>query len=258
MSATLSALVWRDCVRHASGLVVTLGLILALGVLEWLAPAEQGQTWRGRIRNVGFMTLFQLAGGVLVSLVAYQVIPYLVLPAEPVPGRSSAELVVVILFYMFATDFIFYWYHRTEHAVSWLWAIHALHHSDAELNATSSLRTYLLERPLQFVVISVPVTMLVPRIPAFQDLSLSAREAHWLYLVSLAWLFFAHANLRLELGRWSWMATGPQVHRLHHSADPAHAGINFAQFFPLIDVAFGTYRAPAPGEFPQTGLTGHA
>jgi sterol desaturase/sphingolipid hydroxylase (fatty acid hydroxylase superfamily) len=75
-----------------------------------------------------------------------------------------------------------------------------------------------------------------------------------MYLVSLAWLFFAHANLRLELGRWSWMGTAPQLHRLHHSADPAHTGTNFAQFFPLLDVAFGTYRAPAAGEFPQTGI----
>ena len=247
-----SFVLWR-LHDHASGLVVMLGLIFALGVLEWLVPAEPEQTWQGRIRNIGLMTVFQLAGGVLVSLIAYQTLPYLLLPADPVPGRSSARLAAVIVLYMFISDSVFYWYHRAQHSAPWLWAIHELHHSDRELNATSSLRTYLFERPLQFMAINLPVTVLVARVPVLRNLSLSAQESEWMYLISLAWLFFAHANLRLELGRWSWMATAPQVHRLHHSADPAHAGTNFAQFFPLLDVAFGTYRAPRPGEFPRTG-----
>lgn len=252
----MTSFVWSGLLDHASSLGTMLGLIVTLGIFEWLAPAEHGHTWRGRIRNIGVMTVFQLAGGVLVSLIAYHVVPRLLLSVDPPPGRSWLEAAVIILFSMFVGDLVFYWYHRAQHAGRWLWAAHELHHSDRELNATSSLRAYLIERPLQFMVISLPVAVLVTRVPVLQSLSLSAREARWLYLVSLAWLFFAHANLRLELGWWSWIATAPQLHRLHHSADPAHAGTNFAQFFPVIDVAFGTYRAPAPGEFPQTGCTG--
>jgi len=256
MSRTLSAFLVSQLLAHARGLVVMLGLIMALGILERLLPAEHGQSWQGRIRNIGFTMVFQLGGGVLVSLIAFHTLPHLLLPAVAVPGRSVAHLAAIILLYMFVVDSIFYWYHRAQHAVPWLWAIHELHHSDGELNATSSLRTYLIERPLQFVFISLPVSVLVSRVPALGSLSLSAQESEWLYLVSLAWLFFAHANLRLELGRWSWLATGPQVHRLHHSAEPVHLGTNFAQFFPLLDIAFGTYRAPRRGEFPHTGTLG--
>ena len=164
----------------------------------------------------------------------------------------------MILLYAFIGDLIFYWYHRTQHSVPALWTIHELHHSDDELNATSSLRRYLLERPLQFVLISLPTAILFSQVPILHWLRLTAEEGGQLFLVTLVWLFFAHANLRLALGRWSWIATGPQLHRIHHSVQPEHQGKNFAQFFPIIDVMFGTYRAPKRDEFPRTGTIGLA
>ena len=71
-----------------------------------------------------------------------------------------------------------------------------------------------------------------------------------------AWTFFIHANLKLGLGRLSWLVDGPQVHRIHHSKLPEHFDRNFAAFFPIWDVIFGTYYHPRRGEFPPTGVTG--
>ena len=45
-------------------------------------------------------------------------------------------------------------------------------------------------------------------------------------------------------------------HRIHHSREIAHRDKNFAVYFPIWDVLFGTYYAPAREEFPATGIQG--
>jgi sterol desaturase/sphingolipid hydroxylase (fatty acid hydroxylase superfamily) len=242
-------------IEHLGDLAVMLALIALFAALEHSFPAERGQSMRGRVRNLGFVALFQLGGGVFVSVIAYLVLPYVLLPSDPLLHRSALEQAALIALYLFVGDAVFYWYHRAQHSIAALWTIHELHHSDSELNASSSFRTYLLERPVQLVAISLPISYVVAQAPLLESLRLTAEDAGRLYLVSLGWLFLAHANLRMQLGRWSWVATGPQVHRIHHSIDPDHQGKNFAQFFPVLDVIFGTYRAPLPGEFPRTGTS---
>jgi sterol desaturase/sphingolipid hydroxylase (fatty acid hydroxylase superfamily) len=49
---------------------------------------------------------------------------------------------------------------------------------------------------------------------------------------------------------------GPQIHRIHHSVLPQHRDKNYAVWFPLWDVLFGTYYHPARDEFPPTGVKG--
>jgi sterol desaturase/sphingolipid hydroxylase (fatty acid hydroxylase superfamily) len=66
--------------------------------------------------------------------------------------------------------------------------------------------------------------------------------------------FFPHMNVRLEMGPLSRVVLGPQVHRIHHSIYQEHFNTNFAGAFPIWDLVFGTYRAPARGEFPPTGV----
>lgn len=243
-------------VEHLGDLGLTLGLALLLGVFEHFFPAEPHHTLRGRMRNLKFTALYQLGGGIVVSLLAYLVVPYLLLQNDPVTQRNALERLTLILVYLFLGDLAFYWYHRGQHTFRVFWAIHELHHSDDKLNATSSLRTYVLERPLQFILISVPITALIANVPGLETIRLTSEDAGRLYLVSLTWVVFAHANLRLQLGWWSWMATGPQLHRIHHSVEERHRRRNFAQFFPIIDVIFGTYCAPERDEFPSTGTPG--
>ncbi len=69
------------------------------------------------------------------------------------------------------------------------------------------------------------------------------------------WGYFNHANIRLNLGVLTPVISGPQWHRIHHSIRPEHRNRNFATFFPVIDIIFGTYYRPAPDEYPETGLS---
>jgi sterol desaturase/sphingolipid hydroxylase (fatty acid hydroxylase superfamily) len=82
-----------------------------------------------------------------------------------------------------------------------------------------------------------------------------SQDAGWLFSgLFLLFGLFPHMNARIDLGPLTRVILGPQVHRLHHSIDPAHFNTNFAGAFPVWDLAFGTYREPDRGEFPLTGL----
>ncbi|KAA0206847.1 sterol desaturase family protein [Candidatus Uhrbacteria bacterium] len=221
-------------------ILIILGLYAILGVFEYFFPAERGQTARGRLRNLIFTGMFLLMGGIVVGWL-FSVVP---IPTRLVPKYSLTFSILIVLFYLFLGDLIFYWYHRAQHAWRWLWPIHELHHADRELNATTSMRTYWLERPIQTALIVTPVEYF---------LGLDATAAAIVPFAALGWLFFSHANWRLELGRFTPVIVGPQLHRVHHSILPHHQHKNFAQFFPVLDIIFGTYYRPANSEFPPTG-----
>ncbi|MEK7339756.1 MAG: sterol desaturase family protein, partial [Verrucomicrobiota bacterium] len=111
---------------------------------------------------------------------------------------------------------------------------------------TPTLRTHFLEFPIQAAIISSPLIFL---------LNYPTREIIFILTPLLTfWLFFVHTNIRLHLGWFSRIFTGPQTHRIHHSIEENHRNKNFAQFFPVIDIIFGTYHHPKQNEFPKTGI----
>ena len=235
--AIFESLMWRDGEATLYGLVGIAVLTLA----EQVWPAEPDQSVRGRLRNLVFLVQFKVLGiGALAFWYAYA-------PAIPVvrvsldPAWASLAVVANLI----AADLCYYAYHRAQHRFGWLWAIHELHHADAELNATSSYRTYWLEAPAQTILVVTPTVLLFG--------GLGPDHARMVVTISLFFLIFSHANLRLELGPLTDWVLGPQVHRVHHSREGVHRDRNFAQAFPFLDRLFGTYYRPGPGEFPPTG-----
>lgn len=152
----------------------------------------------------------------------------------------AATLLSLLIF-----DFFYYWWHRSEHKYPWLWAVHKLHHLDPGINVSTNLRHHWLEDVGRIPMITIPMAILF---------DLSPRAGGAIGFAFSAWTFFIHANLKLCLGRLSWLVEGPQVHRIHHSKLPQHYDRNFAAFFPIWDVVFGTYHHPRRGEFPPTGV----
>jgi sterol desaturase/sphingolipid hydroxylase (fatty acid hydroxylase superfamily) len=152
----------------------------------------------------------------------------------------AATLLSLLIF-----DFFYYWYHRSEHTYPWLWAIHKLHHLDPGINVSTNLRHHWLEDVGRIPMITIPMAILF---------DLSPRVGGAIGFAFSAWTYFIHANLKLNLGWLSWLVEGPQVHRIHHSKLREHYDRNFAAFFPIWDVVFGTYHHPRHGEFPPTGV----
>jgi len=138
-------------------------------------------------------------------------------------------------------DFGEYIFHRAQHRVPLLWAMHSLHHSDPEMAVLTTQRHFWGDQLVKQVTIWSAVVMIIRPTPAL----LGA------YGVVSLWNLMSHADLRLDFGRWSWLINSPAYHRRHHSMLPEHYDSNFAALFPIFDVIFGSYYRP--DGFPPTG-----
>lgn len=131
------------------------------------------------------------------------------------------------------SDFIYYWVHRLAHTVPALWRLHAVHHSTEHLRWTSALRAHPAEVYLH-VVTMVPLFFLGFPIDA---IALVAP-------LTTLYAFVIHTNTNYAVRGLSYVLNSPRYHGWHHALDAKDGGVNFAGFFPIFDVLFGTYKLP--------------
>jgi sterol desaturase/sphingolipid hydroxylase (fatty acid hydroxylase superfamily) len=99
------------------------------------------------------------------------------------------------------------------------------------------------------VFISIP-TAIIFKVPPVNIAILS--------LIPYAWNYLAHANINLGFGPLWWFLVSPNYHRVHHSLLPEHIDRNFANWFPIWDIMFGTAVRPRWSKCPSTGVAGVA
>jgi sterol desaturase/sphingolipid hydroxylase (fatty acid hydroxylase superfamily) len=114
-------------------------------------------------------------------------------------------------------DSFYYWFHRLQHANSWLWQQHKLHHTDQALNVTTSYRINWREDFFKSFLVLTPTALVLGLAPA--ELGMVGSLAG---TVSVIWGQFLHSNIRLSFGALSAVVTGPQYHRIHHSIESHH------------------------------------
>ncbi|OYX16779.1 MAG: hypothetical protein B7Z07_02035 [Sphingomonadales bacterium 32-67-7] len=135
-----------------------------------------------------------------------------------------------------------YLFHRAQHASPLLWRMHSLHHSDHDMNATTTNRHFWGDSLLKALTIWPLAALIVAPTPT----------ASAIYVALSLWNYFSHSAIDVNFGRWSWLINSPAYHRRHHSIRPEHYGSNFAALFPVFDVIAGSYHRPVG--FPPTGL----
>jgi sterol desaturase/sphingolipid hydroxylase (fatty acid hydroxylase superfamily) len=168
-------------------------------------------------------------------------------------GSGIGALVGALLLWNFIFDFFYYWLHRSQHKVSWLWQTHKLHHMDPELCALTVSRQHWLEDFIRIPFITIPMAVLF-KLDRLDPAALGLLGGIMALTIG-SWAVFIHANIRLHLGWASCLLAAPQVHRVHHSRLPEHRDRNFAAYFPIWDVIFGTYCAPGRHDFPPSGVS---
>jgi sterol desaturase/sphingolipid hydroxylase (fatty acid hydroxylase superfamily) len=162
---------------------------------------------------------------------------------SPLHLSGAGRYLVVSTFLLLAIrDLVDYLFHRAQHSVPWLWALHSFHHSDTDVNASTGYRHYFLDRPL-LAFAYLPIGLLF-----HADASVALLAGFIALLLPL----YHHMNVDVNFGRWSQVFVSPQFHRVHHSTDAAHFNKNFCGFLPLWDIIFGTYMEPT--EVGETGL----
>ncbi|WP_376984607.1 sterol desaturase family protein [Bosea sp. R86505] len=229
------------------------GMLVAFALLERFFPAEKGQPWSAYFLNLRITAIYVVAssvwGGFAGASIAWAGawLGLGLIDLRFSAGGSLGLQVAAGFLSVVIADFFYYWFHRTQHTFPALWAQHKVHHLDEHLNTSTAMRHHWLEELFRIPFLAIPIAVLFKLDPG---------PAGLFGLLFAAWGYFIHANLRLELGPLTALLGGPQVHRIHHSRLEEHYDKNFAAFFPMWDILFGTYHRPRAGEFPPTGIEG--
>jgi sterol desaturase/sphingolipid hydroxylase (fatty acid hydroxylase superfamily) len=130
-------------------------------------------------------------------------------------------------------DFLGYWQHRWFHG-GWRWRFHAIHHSSTELDWLSSVRLHPVNDMLARIIVAIPIVLLGYNVGAVALFTLFTT----IYAITL------HANLSWTYGPLRYVIASPAFHRWHHTSAEEGRDRNFAGFFPLWDLLFGTFHMP--------------
>lgn len=222
--------------RHAFSLSIGLGVILLLA--EGWRPqnkvcAPLGHRWVANLLTyastvvlIRWLPQLSLLGTALLTQQNGWGLLHLV---------NSPPVIALVLGWL-AVDLSGYLVHRLEHASPLLWRIHRLHHSDPDVDVTTTYRFHPLEVLLRAGAhVLVVVAVGVPPLAAVGYILLSS-------LTSV----LSHANLRLPRGldqALGMLVITPNIHRTHHSIDIEDANSNFSVCLSCWDRLFGTFRA---------------
>jgi sterol desaturase/sphingolipid hydroxylase (fatty acid hydroxylase superfamily) len=204
--------------------------------------------WRHVRRNVAVWLLLLLLTDVIV-LGWWLDVPALLTASHGLftPLHLTPLLQLVIGYLLI--DVFLYGFHVAMHRVGWLWSLHAVHHSDRELDASTALRYHPVEAAIQYAVLTGVLLLL--GIPLWVE---GARA-----LIVIPMVLFQHTNhafpAAVERLLGKFLIT-PAAHRLHHSLQVEERNSNYGDTLNVWDRLFGTYRAPQDVMPRKYGLRG--
>lgn len=212
-------------------------MIAAAGVTAGLVAAEYARGVRGTDwqNNLSAWALQFLAAAIFFPLIPlWQGLGLI--------DGAALPFWVAFPIYLVVQDLGEYIYHRAQHRIPALWAMHALHHSDPNMSALTTHRHFWGDQLVKRLTVWSAAAMVIS----------PTAELHGAYLIAGLWHIVVHSALPIDLGRWSWVINSPSYHRRHHSSVPEHHDSNFAALFPIFDVLAGSYHRGVGS--PPTGL----
>lgn len=218
-------------------LAVLLGSLLIVATWEFCRPRRRREfpAVRRRFGNIGYWVLNLFLAAFLLPQTAFvrpriEALSGLTFPSWPITDAGLSFVTGFLLL-----DLMRYLVHRWQHAVPLFWRLHALHHSDPDVDVTTSVRHHPLE--------DVPCSALYWIAVLVFDIPVAAVISHGLAVFAAAAV--QHGNIRLPewLERWLQLAlVTPDMHRIHHSVVFREANSNYGAVFSIWDRFFGTYR----------------
>jgi sterol desaturase/sphingolipid hydroxylase (fatty acid hydroxylase superfamily) len=217
----------------SSGLSI---LIPAISVGS-LAAVALWEIWRRR-RKRKFPAAKRRAGNISFWLFNTTVAALVFTPPDQIRSPWSLTPLPSLVAGFLLLDLMIYAVHRTYHAVPLLWRLHALHHSDPDVDWSTAVRHH----PIEYVSAGAVywLAILAIGIPG----PVVAFHALCVFVAAVA----THGNVHWPA--WLERALQPIVitldaHLVHHSADAAEANANFGAVLSMWDRVFGTYRRPS-------------
>ncbi len=214
--------------------------IICLSVLFWLEgvfPFFEGRQKRlyHTLTNLSltllnrFVIAIFLSGFTLAILHWSAAHPFGLLHHLPL-GQGMKNIAVFFLF-----DLWMYLWHRMNHQWPLLWRFHSVHHSDLEMDASTTLRFHTGE-----IIFSTFASWLV--IPV---LGMNVEQLVIYHLCLQPIVLFHHSNVALpeKIDRFlRAVIVTPNMHRLHHSQERFETDSNYSSIFSFWDRMARTLR----------------
>ena len=163
------------------------------------------------------------------------------LQIRPLPAWLEVSLALLLM------DYTLYLWHVLLHRLPLLWRFHAVHHSDPDMDTSTSLRFHVGE-----LLFSVLWRLAQIRLIGVSPLALWIWEG-----LMHASILFHHANLRLperfEAGLGQILVT-PGLHAIHHSVVPSERESNYSSGLTLWDRLHGSLKRDVAQDAIQIGL----
>lgn len=234
------------------GTPLLIGLVLMLLFLQWLFPLRRQQfSWfRRLIRNY----LFSIPGFVIVR-VAMLPIPFaLAIWAEyryigllrwlDLQGWIAAIIGFVIM------DYAYWWWHRANHLIPFLWRFHNVHHTDLDMDVTTAARFHFGE--ICFSIAFLSLTVLLFGIAPLTFIVF--------FIVFEAAVCFHHSNWRLPIRLervLNLVIVTPRMHGIHHSIIECETNSNWGTIFCWWDMLHRTVRRDIPQDSITIGVAAY-
>lgn len=131
----------------------------------------------------------------------------------------------------FLDDFSYYWLHRLNHTVRFMWAAHIVHHSSQHYNFGTGLRNgwfTILYKPLFY--------MWLPAMGFHPEMVLVCMG------IEALWQFQLHTKYVPRLGFLEKFLNTHTQHQVHHARNLQYLDKNHGGYLNLFDKVFGTWK----------------
>jgi len=201
--------------RYLTNIVIT-ALGLATGAVL-VRPVAFGLTLFSAERSFGLLYLMELPGWV----------------------RFAAGFLLL--------DLTFYYWHRLNHSIHFLWRFHSVHHIDLDMDVTTSMRFHFVEVALSAIFRAVQVVMvgISPVTYVIYELVFSLST------------MFHHSNLSLPLEvekKINKVLVTPRMHGVHHSVVRSELNSNYSVVFRWWDALNRSLVLNVPQSAINTGV----
>ncbi len=219
--------------------IQTIFFVIVFIILYVVEHFNSNRIWKtARLKRLSFHIIFAFINSIVLYIPRLLLlIPVLLFTEEKQFGLLNSidqfyflEVVLGILLF----DFAYYWWHRFNHTVSFLWRFHSVHHLDTHLDVTTSLRFHFGELFLSLIydvflilIIGAPLEVYI-----FYKIILTS-SSH-----------FHHSNLKLSdrvNDLLIYFIVTPKFHTNHHTVVETTRNANYTSILTIWDRLFFTY-----------------
>ncbi|GAB20444.1 hypothetical protein GOEFS_115_00840 [Gordonia effusa NBRC 100432] len=191
---------------------------------------HKGYSWRDSATSVSIYGIGRVVnplGGRFIAL------PIVLIFSMLTPMHLSPSSPWVWVLAIVGVDLSYYWQHRLQHRVRFLWAAHSVHHSSQHFNMTTAIRlSWLIPGSFLVAVVDIPLALI--GIPAWM-IFLS-------HTIVLLFQFPIHTEKIGKLPDFiEFIFNTPSHHRVHHGVNNPYLDKNYAGILIVWDRLFGTY-----------------